>query len=106
MCPLSVKATGIDRHFRTMSTFDARVSAVDSKTLNRMYNVILTIGLVVTAILSAVGIYTLLTPTVQAGVREWVAYSFVPLGALLVTSFLLCSRPWALAVIAAQKIGR
>src|SRR6266508_1046349 len=106
MCPLSATAAGTGRDSRTMATLEARDSAVESKTPNRMCNVILTIGLVVTAILSAVGIYTLLTPTVQAGVREWVAYSFVPLGALLVTSFLLCSRPWALAVIAAQKIGR
>lgn len=87
-----------------MATLQARGSAVENRTPNRMCNVVLTIALVVTAILSAVGIYTLLTPTVQASVSEWVAFSFVPLAALLMTSYFLCSRPWALAVIAIQVL--
>lgn len=69
-----------------------------------MCNVILTIALVATAILSAIGISAGLTPTVKAEVWEWVAFSFVPLAALLVTSYFLCSRPWAVAVIAVQVL--
>jgi hypothetical protein len=69
-----------------------------------MCTVVIAVALSVTLLLCVAGIYTLLTTTVTPGIREWVAYSFVPLAVLLLSAFLLCSRPWAVAVVGAEVL--
>jgi hypothetical protein len=71
---------------------------------SRMCAAIIVAGLVITFFLSVVGIYTIVTTTAPHGFREWVAYSFLPLAVLLVSSFMLCSKPWAVTVISMEVL--
>ncbi len=71
---------------------------------SRMCTVLIVVALVITLALSVAGIYTLATTTAPQGIREWVAYSFLPLAVLLASSLLLCSKPWAVAAVSAEVL--
>ena len=71
---------------------------------SRMCTVVIAIALAATLVLSIAGIYTLLTTTVPQGIREWVAYSFLPIAVLLLSSLMLCAKPWAVVVVGVEVL--